>query len=112
MLCSWLARFLPNVYRCMQIQTMFSKADLSLSLAASTAQENRYRDAIRYYQPLAARNANNLLGVTAIVLANLCVSYIMTSQVCVQCKRQLQLLQLADVLRHSYIAGNHSPTSR
>eukprot|EP00878_Enallax_costatus_P023017 GHUV01024462.1.p1 GENE.GHUV01024462.1~~GHUV01024462.1.p1 ORF type:complete len:609 (+),score=194.63 GHUV01024462.1:460-2286(+) len=43
-------------------------------------QENKYRDAIRYYQPLAARNANNLLGVTAIVLANLCVSYIMTSQ--------------------------------
>lgn len=44
-------------------------------------QESKYRDAIRYYQPLIARNANNLLGVTAIVLANLCVSYIMTSQV-------------------------------
>ncbi len=26
------------------------------------------------------KNADNLLGVTAIVLANLCVSYIMTSQ--------------------------------
>lgn len=45
------------------------------------AQESKYRDAIRYYQPLIARNTNNLLGVTAIVLANLCVSYIMTSQV-------------------------------
>lgn len=44
-------------------------------------QESKYRDATRYYQPLIARNANNLLGVTAIVLANLCVSYIMTSQV-------------------------------
>lgn len=44
-------------------------------------QESKYRDAIRYYQPLIARNADNLLGVTAIVLANLCVSYIMTSQV-------------------------------
>jgi hypothetical protein len=28
-----------------------------------------------------AANASHLLGVTAIVLANLCVSYIMTSQV-------------------------------
>jgi hypothetical protein len=44
-------------------------------------QETKYRDAIRYYQPLVAANASNLLGVTAIVLANLCVSYIMTSQV-------------------------------
>ncbi|KAF6262654.1 hypothetical protein COO60DRAFT_1268016 [Scenedesmus sp. NREL 46B-D3] len=43
-------------------------------------QETKYRDAIRYYQPLVAANASNLLGVTAIVLANLCVSYIMTSQ--------------------------------
>jgi hypothetical protein len=50
-------------------------------LICFTLQECKYRDAIRYYQPLIARNANNLLGVTAIVLANLCVSYIMTSQV-------------------------------
>lgn len=48
-------------------------------------QESKYRDAIRFYQPLIARNTNKLLGVTAIVLANLCVSYIMTSQVrCLQ----------------------------
>lgn len=52
-----------------------------LVCATCTLQESKYRDAIRYYQPLIARNANNLLGVTAIVLANLCVSYIMTSQV-------------------------------
>jgi tetratricopeptide repeat protein 30 len=56
-------------------------------------QESKFRDAIRYYQPLVARHASNLLGVTAIVLANLCVSYIMTSQVSllvadVCCKRQ------------------------
>jgi hypothetical protein len=37
----------------------------------------------RYYEPIVAKNKDNLLGVTAIVLANLCVSYIMTSQVCV-----------------------------
>ena len=35
----------------------------------------------RYYEPVVKKNADNLLGVTAIVLANLCVSYIMTSQV-------------------------------
>jgi hypothetical protein len=51
------------------------------AVAVPAHQESKYRDAIRYYQPLIARNANNLLGVTAIVLANLCVSYIMTSQV-------------------------------
>lgn len=49
--------------------------------ACRCPQESKYRDAIRYYQPLVTRNASNLLGVTAIVLANLCVSYIMTSQV-------------------------------
>eukprot|EP00775_Hariotina_reticulata_P014290 gene14290-17_t len=43
-------------------------------------QENKFRDAIRYYQPLVARNATNLLSVPAVILANLCVSYIMTSQ--------------------------------
>ncbi|GMH38415.1 hypothetical protein BSKO_06299 [Bryopsis sp. KO-2023] len=43
-------------------------------------QDNKYKEAIRYYEPIVKRNADNLLGVTAIVLANLCVSYIMTSQ--------------------------------
>ncbi|KAF8056228.1 ttc30a [Scenedesmus sp. PABB004] len=40
----------------------------------------KHRDAIRHYQPLVARQRCGLLRVTAIVLANLCVSYIMTSQ--------------------------------
>lgn len=35
----------------------------------------------RKYEPLVAKNQDNLLGVTAIVLANQCVAYIMTSQV-------------------------------
>lgn len=35
----------------------------------------------RYYEPLITKNADKLLNVTAIVLANQCVSYIMTSQV-------------------------------
>jgi tetratricopeptide repeat protein 30 len=52
---------------------------------ACCTQDGKFRDAIRYYQPLVARNADNLLGVTAIVLANLCVGYIMTSQVRGRC---------------------------
>lgn len=44
-------------------------------------QDNHYKEAIRYYEPIVKKNVDNLLSVTAIVLANLCVSYIMTSQV-------------------------------
>jgi tetratricopeptide repeat protein 30 len=43
-------------------------------------QGERYRDAIRYYEPFVRRQMEDLLSITAIVLANLCVSYIMTSQ--------------------------------
>lgn len=45
-------------------------------------QDNKFKEAIRYYQPLVQRHAERLLAVTAIVLANLCVSFIMSSQVC------------------------------
>eukprot|EP00798_Chlamydomonas_sp_ICE-L_P001988 gene1988-33409_t len=43
-------------------------------------QDNHYKEAIRYYEPIVKKNLDTLLDVTAIVLANLCVSYIMTSQ--------------------------------
>ena len=43
-------------------------------------QENRYKEAVRYYEPIVKKNAENILDVTAIVLANLCVSYIMRNQ--------------------------------
>ena len=43
-------------------------------------QENRFLEAIRYYEPVVHRYEENLLDLTAIVLANLCVSYIMNSQ--------------------------------
>ena len=43
-------------------------------------QENRYKEAVRYYEPIVKKNADNILDVTAIVLANLCVSYIMRNQ--------------------------------
>jgi tetratricopeptide repeat protein 30 len=48
-------------------------------------QENKYTDAIRFYQPAIQKKAtsgnSSILDVTAIVLANLCVSHIMTNQV-------------------------------
>lgn len=43
-------------------------------------QDQKYKDAIRYYEPFVRRQMDDLLSITAIVLANLCVSYIMTSQ--------------------------------
>jgi tetratricopeptide repeat protein 30 len=43
-------------------------------------QETKFKDAIRYYDPIVKRLQDSLIDVTAIVLANLCVSYIMTSQ--------------------------------
>merc|ERR1711871_1556690 len=43
-------------------------------------QETKFKDAIRYYGPIVSKMEENILDVTAIVLANLCVAYIMTSQ--------------------------------
>eukprot|EP01105_Mastigella_eilhardi_P020137 TRINITY_DN4777_c0_g1_i1.p1 TRINITY_DN4777_c0_g1~~TRINITY_DN4777_c0_g1_i1.p1 ORF type:complete len:485 (+),score=167.48 TRINITY_DN4777_c0_g1_i1:624-2078(+) len=42
-------------------------------------QETRFVEAIKYYEPIVQANIDNILSVQAIVLANLCVSYIMTS---------------------------------
>jgi hypothetical protein len=44
-------------------------------------QESKFREAIRYYEPIVKKHSENILEVTAIVLANICVAYIMTSQV-------------------------------
>uniref|UniRef100_A0A2K5BVC4 Tetratricopeptide repeat protein 30 n=1 Tax=Aotus nancymaae TaxID=37293 RepID=A0A2K5BVC4_AOTNA len=43
-------------------------------------QENKYREAIGFYESIVKKHYDNILSVSAIVLANLCVSYIMTSQ--------------------------------
>ena len=43
-------------------------------------QETKFKDAIRYYDPIVKKSQENILTVPAIVLANLCVSHIMTSQ--------------------------------
>lgn len=41
---------------------------------------NKFKDAVRYYEMVITRQGERLLDITAIVLANLCVSHIMTSQ--------------------------------
>lgn len=38
------------------------------------------QEAIRYYEPIVKKQADSILEVPAIVLANLCVSHIMISQ--------------------------------
>lgn len=43
-------------------------------------QDNKYREAIRYYEPIVKKYGDSLLTLTAIVIANLCVSYIMVNQ--------------------------------
>ena len=43
-------------------------------------QEGKFSEAIRYYEPFIRRQMDDLLQITAIVLANLCCAYIMTSQ--------------------------------
>jgi len=42
-------------------------------------QDNHYKEAIRFYEPIVKKNQEHLLEAPAIVLANLCVSCIMTS---------------------------------
>eukprot|EP00828_Plagiopyla_frontata_P035414 TRINITY_DN4654_c0_g1_i6.p1 TRINITY_DN4654_c0_g1~~TRINITY_DN4654_c0_g1_i6.p1 ORF type:complete len:231 (+),score=37.61 TRINITY_DN4654_c0_g1_i6:122-814(+) len=43
-------------------------------------QENKYSEAIRYYEPIVQKYSENLLELQAIVIANLCVSYIMINK--------------------------------
>jgi len=43
-------------------------------------QGNKYKEAIGFYEPIVQKNLENLLDISAVILANLCVSYIMTSQ--------------------------------
>ncbi|XP_037084938.1 tetratricopeptide repeat protein 30A-like [Pollicipes pollicipes] len=43
-------------------------------------QENKFKEATGFYEPIVKKHYDNILDVSAIVLANLCVSYIMTSQ--------------------------------
>ncbi|VDM58923.1 unnamed protein product [Angiostrongylus costaricensis] len=43
-------------------------------------QEQKFKEAAGFYEPIVSKNFVNLLEVSAIILANLCVCYIMTNQ--------------------------------
>ncbi|CAB4062878.1 TTC30 [Lepeophtheirus salmonis] len=43
-------------------------------------ENNKFKEATGFYEPIVRKNFDSILNVSAIVLANLCVSYIMTSQ--------------------------------
>ena len=45
-------------------------------------QENKFKEATGFYEPIVRKNFDNILNVSAIVLANLCVSYIMVRNTC------------------------------
>ncbi|XP_062263606.1 intraflagellar transport protein 70A isoform X2 [Platichthys flesus] len=51
-----------------------------LNVAHVLFMQNKYKDAIGFYEPIVKKHYDNILNVSAVVLANLCVSYIMTSQ--------------------------------
>jgi len=50
-----------------------------LNVAHIFFMQEKFKECIRYYEPFVRKHQSNLLGVTAIVLANLCVAYVMTS---------------------------------
>lgn len=50
-----------------------------LNVAHIFFMQEKFRECIRYYEPFVRKHNDNLLGVTAIILANLCVAYVMTS---------------------------------
>jgi hypothetical protein len=65
-------------------------------------QDNKYKEAIKYYEPLVKAKIDNLLSITAIVLANLCVSYIMTSQVAITPCHMLYTMMMCCVSEVSF----------
>jgi len=50
-----------------------------LNVAHTFFMQEKFKECIRYYEPFVRKHYDNLLGVTAIILANLCVAYVMTS---------------------------------
>ncbi|XP_030263877.1 intraflagellar transport protein 70A isoform X4 [Sparus aurata] len=51
-----------------------------LNVAHVLFMQNKYKEAIGFYEPIVKKHYDNILNVSAVVLANLCVSYIMTNQ--------------------------------
>ncbi|XP_061837412.1 intraflagellar transport protein 70A isoform X2 [Nerophis lumbriciformis] len=51
-----------------------------LNVAHVLFMQSKYKEAISFYEPIVKKHYDKILDVSAVVLANLCVSYIMTSQ--------------------------------
>uniref|UniRef100_A0A3B3C6I8 Tetratricopeptide repeat protein 30 n=1 Tax=Oryzias melastigma TaxID=30732 RepID=A0A3B3C6I8_ORYME len=51
-----------------------------LNVAHVLFMQNKYKEAIGFYEPIVKKHYDSILSVSAVVLANLCVSYIMTNQ--------------------------------
>ncbi|XP_067334017.1 intraflagellar transport protein 70A isoform X2 [Channa argus] len=51
-----------------------------LNVAHVLFMQNKYKESIGFYEPIVKKHYDNILNVSAVVLANLCVSYIMTNQ--------------------------------
>ncbi|XP_075871843.1 intraflagellar transport protein 70A isoform X2 [Nelusetta ayraudi] len=51
-----------------------------LNVAHVLFMQNKYKEAIGLYEPIVKKHYDDILSVSAVVLANLCVSYIMTTQ--------------------------------
>jgi tetratricopeptide repeat protein 30 len=50
-----------------------------LNVAHIFFMQEKYKECVRYYEPFVRAHSSNMLQVQAIVLANLCVAYVMTS---------------------------------
>ncbi|XP_038161619.1 tetratricopeptide repeat protein 30A [Cyprinodon tularosa] len=51
-----------------------------LNVAHVLFMQNKYKEAVNFYEPIVKNHYDSILNVCAVVLANLCVSYIMMSQ--------------------------------
>uniref|UniRef100_A0A0K0CXH2 Tetratricopeptide repeat protein 30 n=1 Tax=Angiostrongylus cantonensis TaxID=6313 RepID=A0A0K0CXH2_ANGCA len=65
-----------------RVERIFSEHDIWKLNVAHTLfmQEQKFKEAAGFYEPIVSKNFVNLLEVSAIILANLCVCYIMTNQ--------------------------------
>jgi tetratricopeptide repeat protein 30 len=86
----WERENYPQVERVLRQAAEFASEHEAWQLGVKHAcfmQDGKYREAIRYYEPVVRRRMGGegcgpgtLLDVTAVVLAILCVAYVMTSQ--------------------------------
>ncbi|XP_029015021.1 tetratricopeptide repeat protein 30A isoform X2 [Betta splendens] len=78
----WNRENFPMVEKIFRKSVEFCNEDdtWKLNVAHVLFMQNKYKEAIGFYEPIVKKHYDNILNVSAVVLANLCVSYIMTSQ--------------------------------